>query len=249
MRWGDLLWNACLSCLAIGLLLFGFASFWIVYDLFFPEKNRLRIIDGLLFEGGYFQVSHDLKFYPDPTNQSVRLKIEHPVQSDISWQRYAVNALVTGTPVWVGARPSDDLNRALPTDANVLISLDDCVVIDEDNWRCDSFDYGYGAGLYTGLADEARFLRADDPKHPYATKNIGLKIQGIGVVDGAWVEADLGGLRANTLDLSWYQETWGCEDFCFLKTREQYIQGRLEAEELRDQAHKKMRDQLIEGRQ
>ena len=57
------------SALAFGLLLLD------CLRLIFPEKNRLRIIDGLLFKGGYFQVSHDLKFYPDPTNQSVRFKI------------------------------------------------------------------------------------------------------------------------------------------------------------------------------
>lgn len=247
MGWGDRLWNACLSCLAIGFVLFGLASFWIVYDLFFPEKNRLRIIDGLLFEGGYFHVSHDLKFYPDSKNQSVRLKIEHPLQSDISWQGYAVDAIVTGTPVWVGARPSDDLNRALPTEANALISLEDCVVVDEDNWRCDSFDYGYGVGLYTGLADEARFLPPDDPKHPYATKNIGLTIRGIGRVDGDWVDSDLGGLRANTLDLFWYRETWGCENFCFLMTRDQYIDGQIRVEKRTNQLNQELSDRLTEG--
>ena len=225
MRWGDLLWDACLSFFAIGTLLFYLASAWVAYGFFFPEKNRLRVIDDLLFEGGYSQVSHDLKFHPDSVNQSVRLKIEHPVQGDFSLQQHAIRASRTGAALWAGAQPSHDLNSALPNEANSLLLIEDCIVIDEDNWQCDSFDYGYGVRLYTGLTDEARFLPADDPKHPYATKNIGLRIRGIGKVDGNWVGEDLDVPRLNTIDLFWYQETWGCEDFCFLMTREQYVDG------------------------
>ena len=76
MRWGDLLWDACLSFFAIGTLLFYLACAWVAYGFFFPEKNRLRVIDDLLFEGGYFQVSHDLKFHPDSVNQSVRFPLD-----------------------------------------------------------------------------------------------------------------------------------------------------------------------------
>ncbi len=146
-----------------------------------PEENRLRLVDYQIYEDSYFRVLHDLKFYPDPLNQTVRLKIRQPLKTawrdefntcrddspfgllrslifadvrrplDDGYISKMIAASKKGepTPPYIpaveGGLASHELNTALPTAWDSMVSLDDCLVIDAHNWRCDSIHYGYGA--------------------------------------------------------------------------------------------------------